>query len=331
MFKFVGEAELPAHVTREGRVKIRLAHSPVFGTCWAPHSFTELGALIQWPFLGAGNASGWRGQADAAWPLHSGAYRRLSQQPELWLGRKHRWLDLTSDPEAAVRSYEAQLIDHARLDGHGHLDGRRLSDLEVLARLQHHGAATRLVDFTSNALIALWFACRDTACAGKWGTVFGASLHDADWIQTDSSMRQTMDALLNDAGNELRAWRPSALSPRIGAQSAFLLWSQTQRDCQWSSLRSEPAVELTTSQLDARFTVIAVSPRLKAQMSFMWKPILGMSVETMFPDFDGYAGASGPSAPFDWDPLARTYLPAPAEGVPAGRATATPSLAPLPS
>ena len=33
------------------------------------------------------------------------------------------------------------------------------SDLELLAELQHRGAATCLIDFTRNALAALWFAC----------------------------------------------------------------------------------------------------------------------------------------------------------------------------
>lgn len=36
------------------------------------------------------------------------------------------------------------------------------NDLEVLADLQHNGAATCLVDFSKNVLVSLWFACNDS-------------------------------------------------------------------------------------------------------------------------------------------------------------------------
>lgn len=35
------------------------------------------------------------------------------------------------------------------------------SELEVLTQLQHLGAATGLIDFTTEALVALWFACSE--------------------------------------------------------------------------------------------------------------------------------------------------------------------------
>ena len=40
-------------------------------------------------------------------------------------------------------------------------------ELELLADLQHHGAATCLLDFTRGALIALWFACEKSETDGK--------------------------------------------------------------------------------------------------------------------------------------------------------------------
>jgi hypothetical protein len=39
-----------------------------------------------------------------------------------------------------------------------HYHKEKLSDLELLLELQHYGAATGLVDFSRDFLIALWFA-----------------------------------------------------------------------------------------------------------------------------------------------------------------------------
>jgi hypothetical protein len=53
-----------------------------------------------------------------------------------------------------------------------------LSDLELLLELQHYGAATGLVDFSRDFLIALWFAAHDNK--GKNGKVFVLNINDID-------------------------------------------------------------------------------------------------------------------------------------------------------
>jgi FRG domain len=79
--------------------------------------------------------------------------------------------------EDEVQGYETQLLYNARLAGHGHHEGRQLGDLELLAMLQHHGAATRLLDFTENLLVAAWFACQ--AHVEGFGLLLGVDLSEA--------------------------------------------------------------------------------------------------------------------------------------------------------
>ena len=103
----------------------------------------------------------YRGQSEAQWPLHSGATRRLIREHgELILG----------DPEYADHylSYHRDiLVEPARTRGYGIEAGRDLTDLELLAKLQHFGAETGLLDFSWSPLVALWFAVENVDHDGK--------------------------------------------------------------------------------------------------------------------------------------------------------------------
>ena len=88
----------------------------------------------------------YRGQENAKWGVESGALRRL-KKPNL-------------PKEDFISFHEEELLEPARMDGYGDGVSRPLYDLELLAKLQHYGAATCLIDFTRNFHVAMWFACR---------------------------------------------------------------------------------------------------------------------------------------------------------------------------
>ena len=99
-----------------------------------------------------------RGQSDAGWPLRSGASRRLTADgiDEV----NPHFLD-------EYLEYHRDLLDRARrVTAYGQRD-RTDNPLQLLARLQHFGAATGLLDFTYSPLVALWFACEDSTREGK--------------------------------------------------------------------------------------------------------------------------------------------------------------------
>ena len=100
----------------------------------------------------------YRGQENAKWGVESGALRRLGN-PNL-------------PKEDFIIYHENELLEPARMDGHGVEDGRELEDLELLAKLQHHGAATCLIDFTRNFFVAMWFACQPHKEGAKDGKIF---------------------------------------------------------------------------------------------------------------------------------------------------------------
>lgn len=120
-------------------------NSEIFGEIQMPESFVE---LMEFPTvlskMEGKNIMLWRGQGDISWPIHSGAYRRLVNSGE----KSIEW---------SLSSYEKGMLAKARHKGYGTNEGLSISDMELLAKLQHHGAATRLVDFSKSMLVALWF------------------------------------------------------------------------------------------------------------------------------------------------------------------------------
>ncbi len=92
--------------------------------------------------------------------------------------------------ESSVRDVERGLIERARAAGLG----TDVCELELLARLQHHGAATRLLDCSRNAFVALWFACR--WAPEKDGILVGFELGENAVHLDTALLRQDIDELL---------------------------------------------------------------------------------------------------------------------------------------
>lgn len=131
----------------------------------------------------------YRGQRDSEWALHSGATRKLIELygPEILGSRSVRDLHLAFHRDT--------LLEPARARGFDIEHGRQLSDLEVLAKLQHFGASTGLLDFTWNPLVALWFACQAHDSDGKLFVVNTTNTLGIARVSSDRS-EQTIEAML---------------------------------------------------------------------------------------------------------------------------------------
>ena len=93
----------------------------------------------------------YRGQANADWEPDSGAVHRL---------RKAYGDGLPVD-EGELQNLLAEYHRERLIMPMQVIDGADSSDLQRLSVLQHQGAATGLLDFTENPLVALWFACTE--------------------------------------------------------------------------------------------------------------------------------------------------------------------------
>ena len=124
----------------------------------------------------------YRGQADADWKPESGAVYRL---------RKAHGADLPVDG-SELRNLVAEYHRERLLMPMQIIDGADLSDLQRLSVLQHQGAATGLLDFTENPLVALWVACAEEP--DKDARVFLLDIGDPQVARNGRTLDDPFDA-----------------------------------------------------------------------------------------------------------------------------------------
>lgn len=137
--------------------------------------------------------------------------------------------------------------------------------------------------------MAAWFASH--AYDEGHGLLIGIDLTNAFWVRREAEIEQRFEALLEEAERRLVRWKPGALSGRIPAQSAFHVFSQVVMH-EWGSLASGAADyphDFATSQITEEMAAIAVSPGFKANLRQSWRPLLGYSESTLFPDLAGFS------------------------------------------
>lgn len=191
---------------------------------WTPYEqtigslgeFSEAGRTISAYQAATGTRFVWRGAPNPEWALHSSLFRSFTM--------RHGRLPESEDE---LRRMEREILDEAiewGLDWHSM--GGRLTALELLAALQHYGVPTRLLDFTFNPVIALWFAVekhdevdgRLFAVDVSRGIIDRARVTKADpWWQEIEPRTDT------EWTTRSWAWRPPPIEPRIVRQEACFL------------------------------------------------------------------------------------------------------------
>ncbi|MDE0086835.1 MAG: tetratricopeptide repeat protein, partial [Candidatus Poribacteria bacterium] len=98
-----------------------------------------------------------RGVPNAAFKIQASASLRPHVIEQMYIEKQH---------DEEKRNYNKylyinkELITKSKQRGYNKKDGKEFNILDILAELQHYGAATCLIDFTCSAQIALWFACQ---------------------------------------------------------------------------------------------------------------------------------------------------------------------------
>ena len=210
-----------------------------------------------------------RGVSKDTHKMEASAYRRLPEADR-------------SNPNKLLKINQA-LIDKARLLGHDQKDGHRFSDLELLAELQHFGAATCLIDFTRNAQIALWFACQQSASGAANGKVFVVRADDPVRFKTVTPKLVTEEDIdhffkEDESGRSpLYQWQPKQQNNRVIVQQSVFIFGGSQ---------IEVAAEC----------VILKSG--KSEILDSLDNSAGITEASVYPDFDGFARQHAENKPY---------------------------------
>ena len=197
-----------------------------------------------------------RGQANRDWSLTP----RISR------------MSLRGKFSADILTVESSLIEDFTRFAHMHLDSsHKETPLDILARAQHHGIPTRLLDWTTNPLVALWFAVRETSASQTHAVVWALPIEESDRLEVENSIFNLP---------KTSVCRPNHTNSRIAAQSGwFTIHAFDSIKRKFIDIRED---NLFLEQL-VQFTIpVTLFPPIREATSRC-----GVSDASIFPGLDG--------------------------------------------
>ncbi len=244
-----------------------------------------LKSFIEWAEQFKDGEYVFRGVSNVKYPIEASTYRRLKDKDGNF--RKQEY-----DTPEKLHKINEEMLEDARRQGHGRRDGEPLKDLDLLAELQHRGAATCLIDFTKNPLVALWMACREGARGNANGKVYAVDISSQLTYQPVTfqlSQKKDIDHFFQRDENgryKLYQWQPKYQNSRMFAQQSIFLFGGAE---------IESAAECI------------VFKKSKESIQNSLKKLVGVTEGILFPDFDGFASQRAQSEPYI-EPDPQSYL-----------------------
>lgn len=153
----------------------------------------------------------WRGQANGTFALEPAIHTRI---------QRHAALD-----DSTVETFTASLIKAARQAAFDQSEGIKLPDMALLALLQHHGAATPLLDVSLDPVVALYMAIvsPDPTDDEKPGALFAIRRPDLNVADFDS---RPFKVIYGSLGDEIAFYSAPDVSQRLRLQRGHFLLGQ---------------------------------------------------------------------------------------------------------
>lgn len=155
------------------------------------------------------------------------------------------------------------------------IDSKPGNSWDWLALAQHHGMATRLLDWTENPLIALWFsmATKVEVKREDYSVVWGFNVPDEDIVASTEEMDPFQEGTT-------KVFKPNHITKRISAQFG---WFTIHKYVERKWIAFEKNKEYADRLFKIKVSSEAFSECKKRLHNF------GINSASMYPDIDGLA------------------------------------------
>lgn len=194
----------------------------------------------------------------------------------VYRGQAHR-LDLLpgiarTNPRTDTTVNEKQMLEQLRLLGGNLLENSSQSVLDLMVLAQHHGMKTRLLDWSTSPLAALWFACNDLK-ADTDAYVYRLECLDLMVQEGDIGDPFQLEKTV--------VFQPRVNNSRVAAQSGwFSLHGYSEGDGRFVSLENQKRVR---NDALVEFKI----PKVHRPTILLELHSLGFNSRTMYPDLTG--------------------------------------------
>jgi hypothetical protein len=180
-----------------------------------------------------------------------------------------------TDPERNRQVSEKKALEDLKRRSSEYIHSTMQSDWDWLALAQHHGLATRLLDWTSNPLVALWFACQNKTIKSRYSVVW-------IFVVPDNALLDTEKDPSPFSVPRTKVYQPNLVGKRLSTQ---LGWFTIHRYSVKTGLNKYVAFEENTSQIK-NLVKIRIPHKLREKIVEQLD-VCGINSSTIFPDLDG--------------------------------------------
>ena len=176
------------------------------------------------------------------------------------------------DPSVDTSKHEQEMLDEFKRRASTYLPSNLDNVWDILVFAQHYRMVTRLLDWTSNPLAALWFSCMDE------GNISDSFVYI--FFVSDEFLLDKQNEKSPFTRSTTRVFKPNLNNPRIIAQDGwFTVHRYAHRNKKFVPLEKN-------TQLKRNIIEVRIPGQLKRELNNNLN-VFGVNYQKIFPDVEG--------------------------------------------